>query len=123
MPNRPTVFIVNRGNHDYSQAETFGVVQALSEGHLNRFHTTNMARLFSAALANSSKEDFILVGGPVIAVAIACAIFTLKHQRLNLLIWQPDDELGGRYICRKTVFAGETYESNIGDVDGTPERS
>ena len=98
------VYIVNEGRHDYKHAAVFGELQSLTKGYIARFHLTKMVRTFTEAFKESKEDDFIVVSGPSLMLATACSVFAYKHGRLNLLIWQPDDELGGRYICRKTIL-------------------
>ena len=100
------VFIINDGGHDYSQAQTFGKLIVMTQGSINRFHLTKMVRTFSEFLGSSSEDDYLLFGGPALMAAVACSVFATKHKRLNLLIWMPDDETGGTYICRKTILQG-----------------
>ena len=98
------VFLINEGSHDYSQASTFGEILTLSKGFIARFHISKMVRTFNEAMKDSTEEDYILISGPATMIAMACAVFARKHGRLNLLIWQPDDAIGGCYICRKTIL-------------------
>ena len=102
MPNK--VFIINDGGHDYDQARAFGELVVMTKGRISRFHLTKMARTFQTFLDSSTPDDYILFGGPALMAAVACCVFTAKHGRLNLLIWMPDDETGGTYICRKTML-------------------
>ena len=82
------VYIPNLGGHDYSDAERFGSLVALSKGEIDKFSTTQMLRSFSAAMTDSSEDDFILQSGPAVMLALACALFAARHKRLNLLIWR-----------------------------------
>ena len=102
MPNK--VFIINDGGHDYSQARAFGELVVMTKGQITRFHLNKMSRIFDHFLSTSTADDYILFCGPALMAAVACSVFVAKHKRLNLLIWMPDDETGGTYICRKTIF-------------------
>ena len=100
----PNVFIINDGGHDYEQAKSFGDLVVMTKGRISRFHLTQMARTFEQFLSTSKSTDYLLFGGPALMAAVACSVFAAKHKRLNLLIWMPDDETGGIYICRKTIL-------------------
>jgi len=77
--------------HDFSKAETYGKLRFLTEGCIPRYKTTQMCRIFKPIIEEASPDDFILITGLTVAVAILCALFTLKHKRLNILIHKPQD--------------------------------
>ena len=88
MPRLPQVFAVSNGGHDFSTAEQFGPVTFLSIGAINKFQVCEMAREFSAILAFSSREDYLIPNGPTTMSCIACSIMAVLHGRLNLLLWK-----------------------------------
>ena len=99
------VYVVNKGAHDHSDAERFGQLCYMSEGSINRYNTNTMFRDFTQVLKESKPEDYILPTGLTIMSNIACAIFTLMHKRLNLLIYKASRSGGpGRYVQRSMVF-------------------
>ncbi len=95
----PRVYIVNRSAHDYSRAEAFGDLVYLSSGPMSRYEVNNMVRQFSEGLATSAPSDYLVMSGLAMMNSIACAIFTLKHHRLNLLLFK-----NGTYVERNVVF-------------------
>ena len=95
------VYIVNKSSHDFSYAEKFGKLIFMSEGRLNRFGTNDMIRKFQDAMRNSNKDDYILPCSLNTANIIAAAVFAIKHNKLNLLLFQPAT---GEYIERVHVF-------------------
>jgi hypothetical protein len=95
------VFVVNKSNHDFSDAEKYGELIFMSEGIVNRFSTNNMIRQFQESMANSTEEDLILLCSLNVMNSIACAIFAHKHGRVNLLLFK---ESSGRYIERRHVL-------------------
>ena len=100
-----TVYIINKGIHDHSDAERFGELVYLSEGAINRYATSNMYREFMERLRISQSCDYLLPTGLTIMNVIACSIFVLLHGRLNLLIFKACKKGGaGRYIERRLVF-------------------
>ena len=103
--NVASVYIVNKGSHDHSDAERFGTLVYLSEGSINRYSTNSMFREFYPILKKSGPEDYILPTGLTIMSNIACAIFACLHDRLNLLIYKASRSGGpGRYVQRSMVF-------------------
>jgi hypothetical protein len=99
------VFVVSRGNHDWSRAERYGEVVFLSEEAVNRTDISNMMRRFEPILRKQSqKYDFIVITGLSVMNAIACTIFGRLHGRLNLLMFDSEND---RYIRRELVFYDE----------------
>ena len=109
----PTVYVVNKGSHDHSDAERFGELVYLSEGSINRYSTNSMYREFYPVLLKSKPEDYILPTGLTIMSNIACAIFAILHERLNLLIYKASRSGGpGRYVQRSMVFRDSNFSIN-----------
>ena len=81
-----TVYVVNDSGHDFSAAEKYGKLKFLSSGHINRYNTNEMYRLFTARLEKSRPTDFILCTSLTQMNMIAAAIMARMHGRINLLI-------------------------------------
>ena len=107
---RPSVFIVNKGFHDYSPAEEYGEIVYMSTdpSGIAQLHTSTMARLFQPYIEASDPEDYILVTAFTVMVSIASAMFAAKHKRLNLLIYRPADN---RYEVRRLKFPDRSKTS------------
>jgi hypothetical protein len=93
------VFIVNKSFHDFHEAERFGTIVYLSEGTINRYATNNMARQFRERMEGSIEDDYIVPCSLSVMNSIACAIFAVKHKRLNLLLYKR-----GKYEERNLVL-------------------
>ena len=93
------VYIVNKSAHDFSPAERFGELIFLSEGPMNRYSTNNMHRLFTSIMERSEENDHIVPCSLNVMNSIACALFAVKHGKLNLLLFKE-----GEYIERNMVF-------------------
>lgn len=93
------VYIVNKGAHDFSDAERFGELVELSSGPIDPFGVNNMYRTFVEKLKNSDQDDFIMLSGLPVMQAVACAMFAARHQKLNLLLFKD-----GKYIERTLVL-------------------
>ena len=100
----PSVFVINRSSHDYSGAERWGTIKFLSSGPVNRYATNKMYRMFKEVLRDSNSDDYILLTGLTVMSVIATAVFALKHQRLNLLIFRPDNH---SYVERRMVLEND----------------
>jgi len=98
------VFILNDSGHDFSPAKEFGELIVLSENTVQKYNLTEMLRLFSPIIEDSTPEDFILQSGPAIMNSVACAAFAAKHGMLNLLIWKADKRNGDYYVHRRLVL-------------------
>ena len=96
----PTVYIVNKGGHDYSPAEEFGELVFLTEGVLEPTAVSQMYREIKEKLKNSNPEDYILLTSLTVTCAVAAAIFASKHSRVNFLLFSK----GNRYVERTLVL-------------------
>lgn len=98
----PTVYIVNRGGHDFSSARHYGELSFLTEGQYSPFAVDKIYREIANKLRKSKPEDYILCTGLSIMNSIACSCFAMKHGgKLNMLLFR-----NGRYIAR-TLMVGE----------------
>lgn len=93
------VYIVNKSSHDFSAAEQYGEVIFLSEGPMNRYSTNNMHRTFTDKMKDSSPDDYIVPCALNVMNSLACAIFSHKHGKLNLLLFKD-----GEYLERNHIF-------------------
>ena len=91
MEEEPKVYILSKSVHDFSKASTFGHLQFLTEGCIPRYKTTQMCRIFKPIIEASSPNDYIMVTGLTVAIAILCSVFVMRHKRLNILIHKPQD--------------------------------
>jgi hypothetical protein len=98
------VFIVNKSFHDFDAAKRHGEVIYLSDGPMGRYETNNIARQFEFVMKDSKPDDYIVPCSLNVMNSIACSMFSVKHKRLNLLLWRD-----GRYIERSLIF---DYQKN-----------
>lgn len=94
------VFIVNKSAHDFCPAEQYGEIIFLSEGPMNRYSTNNMHRLFNSIMEGSNENDYIVPCSLNVMNSIACALFAVKHGKLNLLLFKD-----GKYLERNLIFS------------------
>lgn len=95
-----TVYVINKGGHNFTPAEKYGKLTYLTEGVINPFSIDKMYREVVSKLKDSKPDDFILITGLTIINSIACACFARKHDgRLNLLLYKNE-----RYISRTVMI-------------------
>src|SRR6056297_3898159 len=99
MSTTSTVFIVSASAHDFSQAEEFGTLVPLSQGPCNRYSVNNIHRMFWPTLKESNPEDYLLVCGLGIMTAVATAIMSDLHGRVNFLLFKKEG-----YIPRTLIL-------------------
>ena len=101
----PKVYVVNKSTvrggtgHDFSPAEAYGEIVYLSEGPMNRYATNHMHRKFTEIIDESNPEDYIVPCSLNVMNSIACAVFAVKHGRLNLLLFKQ-----GEYLERNLII-------------------
>ena len=100
MNRKKKVYVINRGGHDFSMAKEFGQIVFLSEGKIDMYATATMYRKFVDILRYSEKDDCLLLTGLSTMTAIASAIFSHMHGRVNLLLFR-----NGKYIERTVVLS------------------
>jgi hypothetical protein len=93
-----TVYIPNKGSHDYSDAERFGDLRFLTSGSLSRYNTERMYRLIAEGLQGAEETDYLLISSLAILNALTSAVFSRKFGRVNYLLFRD-----GEYI-EKTVM-------------------
>jgi hypothetical protein len=92
------VWIPNKGFHNYDDAQRFGRLIYLTHGSVNRFNTGGMLRQFVEKMSNSTKEDWILMGGLQQLCVLATAIQTMKFGQAKILLY---DAKKGKYLPRE----------------------
>lgn len=103
----PRVYVVNKGPHDYSDAERFGELVFCTEGSIDKFDLAQMHREVSDSLADSEACDYLLLTSLTSLCSVACAIFATKHGRLNILLHRGDG-----YTERTLIFNNSTKAPN-----------
>lgn len=93
------VYVLNKGAHNYTDAERFGEIVFCTDGTLDRYDTSQMYRELFAAMKDSMEDDYILLTSLTSLCSVASAIFAAKHGCLNLLIHKDSG-----YVERKLVF-------------------
>jgi hypothetical protein len=117
----PTVFIVNKGGHDFSDADRFGRLRYLSEGMDSRYAVNKIYRDFAIKLRQSTPEDYILITGLTTMNIIACSCFGYMHGRLNLLIFKNNRYLERRLVLSELLDRGGNVEAQIKDMEKREE--
>lgn len=82
----PIVYVVNRGPHDYSDAQAYGELVYCTDGSLDRYDTAQMYRELSDAMRDSHADDYLLLTSLTSLCVIAASIFVAKHGCLHLLL-------------------------------------
>lgn len=91
------VFIPNKNSvHDYSSARRFGKLVFLTEGPVVRHAISDHASIMRKKLASSDKEDYIAIGSLSVLTAIATSVFSAKHHRVNVLLYEAGEYVEGR---------------------------
>lgn len=93
------IFILNKGAHDFSDAERYGEIVYCTEGMVGKYNTSHMTRVFQEMFKDSDQNDYILLTSLATLCSIACSVFAVQHGRLNLLIFKDD-----RYVVRRVVL-------------------
>jgi len=93
------VYILNKAAHDYSDATRYGELIVCTDGPLDKLDIQQMYRELTEAFYDSEPGDHILLTSLTSLCSIACSIFALKHNQLNLLVHTKDG-----YVERSIFF-------------------
>ena len=80
------VYVVNKGPHDYSEAEAFGKLVFCTDGSMDRYDIAQMYREVAEAMRDSQEDDFILLTSLTTLCVVTCSVFVAKHSQLHLLL-------------------------------------
>lgn len=94
MPNErvPVVWLANQGGHDYTDAERFGRVLAITTDSVNPFNPDRLMVTISQRLKVAAKEDYLAVSGSPILNALALAMWLRRFGLCNVLLWSHRDK-------------------------------
>lgn len=95
----PKVYLINDGGHDFSDAKRFGEVVVCTSGEVDRWDVSQMYRRLATAMKDSEPEDYLLLTSLTSLCSVACSIFAVKHNRLQLLLFKD-----GRYVERTLLL-------------------
>lgn len=90
------VWIVNKRNHDYHDAEKYGHIKALTSGKINIFKTQSLIQEIKKTLdIYATENDYIILAGYIVANIIAVHYFLIRFGKANILIWDANQN---RYV-------------------------
>ena len=104
------VYVVNQGFHDFAPAEKFGRLVFMTEGYQPKFSVATALRRFQFCMQDSAEEDWILLTGLSVLNGLAMSVFALKHNRLNLLLYD-----GKGYVSRTLIIDQKGEHLNAAD--------
>jgi hypothetical protein len=91
------VWIVNSAGHDYSEAEKFGELRAITNDKVNVFNGQRVAQEMHQTMEDYQKKDWLLLSGHAVLNSLATSIVLEKHGEVNFLIY---DVVKHRYVPR-----------------------
>lgn len=99
-----TVYIANRGFHDYTRAQHHGKLVALTVGNVDLKATDRLEEKIQHALRDAEATDILLLGGAPIIGALAQAYLQQRFGFANVLYYDP----GRRdYVLRRGLDGDE----------------
>ncbi len=99
------VYITNFAGHDYSKAEKFGKLTAITTGYVS-FHSLDRVKYqVCEAVDKADPEDFLLLSGIPVLCVIAALYWNWKHKKCKLLIH--DKKADGEY--RELIVSDKNF--------------
>jgi len=87
MSRGPRVYIPNKSSQDFRAAERFGDLTFVTAGSINRFDVPSLYRIFAEALEDAEEQDYLVVGGLSILVAIPAMILARRFGIVHFLMF------------------------------------
>lgn len=103
----PTVYVLNDGGHDYSDAERFGMLVMCTTGTLDKFDLPQMQAVLAEALADSYPSDYILLTSLTSLCCVATGYMAARHGELHLLVHSSKNNC---YVARSLYFDTQQEE-------------
>ena len=88
----------------------FKFIQFGLEKNHRCFYTTNEPHKLKERMKDSSENDFILISGLTVMASIACSIFSLKHGRINMLLYNGHKSKRDSYVKRTILMKEKKNE-------------
>lgn len=85
--NRFKVYVSNYSGHDYKPATKYGQIIPLTVGNINPLQVDRLLFEILNILQDSTPDDYLVLSGHHVIVAIAVSILITLHGKVNLLIW------------------------------------
>lgn len=117
MADLPKVWIVNFSGHNYSDADRFGTLEAVTVGNISRSSFDRLAFEITQKLSKSSSEDWLLLSGALIANVIAVTIWFRKHGELRALVWDWRAGDGSEGAYRELKLTNEHVDFLLNNVE------
>jgi len=84
---RKTVWIINEGGHDYSEAEKFGNLIPVTVGAINPFNPDRIMINVRSIFELAKVDDWILISGNQMVCMVMFAMWIERFGSANILQW------------------------------------
>lgn len=95
---RPKVWIASDAGHDFSEAEKYGDLVAVTNGKSNIFNIRHLVSDFAEKLTDFGPEDYLLLSGNVVVNVLLSSILLQKQETIQVLIF---DAVHKGYVPRE----------------------
>lgn len=82
-----SVYVLNKGDHNYDAAKRYGECIVVTEGIVPIFKTDHVSAVLMEKLSAYKEDDFLLVTGPVILCILATVILLRKFDSIKILVF------------------------------------
>lgn len=97
------VFITNLGFHaGYEKAKRYGDLVSCTKGDVDLMQTDRMEARIQVVLDTSESEDYLLISGHPLIIALCVGYWFRLHRTVNVLYWDPRLQ---DYLKRPTDFS------------------
>jgi hypothetical protein len=92
------VFVTNFQERDFGPADKFGETIFITRGYVPLRDIGALRNKLVAHIAYSKADDFIILTGPAVLIAMFTLLWTQKHGFMNVLSWNTRDKEYIHYV-------------------------
>ncbi len=91
---KPTVWLVNESGHEYTDAQKFGSIRAITVSDVNPFNVDRLLWKIAHVVTKLTKrEDYLLISGTAILTGLAMSVWLKAHDQCKILQWHARERI------------------------------
>lgn len=92
------VFVTNFQSRDYSSAEKYGELVFVTKGFIVLSDLEKIRKSLSRFIELSSADDYVILMGPSVIIAMFTVLWFAKHGYMNILSWDGKNNTYNHYV-------------------------
>jgi hypothetical protein len=92
------VFVTNFQERDFGPADKFGETIFITRGYVPLRDITALRTKLAAHIAYSKADDYVIITGPAVLIAMFSLLWIQKHGFMNVLSWNTRQKGYDHYV-------------------------